>query len=74
MPDYGQPQQGGMNWLARLKGMMSPTSPAGILGNQDAYAKHVSQAVEAGQQPMSRMQFLQMIQSNPEFAKQFMGP
>jgi hypothetical protein len=62
-----------MNFLARLKSMVSPTSTAGQLGNQDAYARHVQQSIEAGQQPMNRMEFLQAMQNDPNFAAQFTG-
>lgn len=55
-------EQGGNNWLSRLKNMMSPTSTAGQLGNQDAYMQYVEQSIQAGQQPVSRMQFLQQMQ------------
>lgn len=72
-PTNAAPQQGN-NFLARLKGMFSPTSTAGQLGNQDTYARHVQQSIEAGQQPMSRMEFLQMMQQDPNFAKQYGAP
>lgn len=68
-----QAQGGNQNWLAKLKQMVSPTSTAGQLGGQDAYQRHVQQSIEAGQQPMSRMQFLQQMQSDPNFAQQYMG-
>lgn len=55
-------EQGGNNWLSRLKNMMSPTSTAGQLGNQDAYAQYVQRSIESGTQPLSRMEFLQMLQ------------
>lgn len=58
------------NWLARLKNMVSPTSTAGMLGNQDAYNAHVQQALESGEQPMSRMEFLKAMQSNPQMMQQ----
>lgn len=67
-PTNAAPQQ--TNWLARLKSMVSPTSTAGQLGNQDAYTRHVQQSIESGQQPMSRMEFLQMMQQDPNFARQ----
>lgn len=58
-----QAAQGGNNWLSRLKNMMSPTSTAGQLGNQDAYMQHVQDAISRGEQPLSRMQFLQQMQT-----------
>lgn len=64
-------QQQPMNWLARLKNAISPTSTAGQMANQDAYAQYVQQAIEAGEQPMSRMQFMQQMQQNPNFGSQY---
>jgi hypothetical protein len=61
------------NWLAKLKGLISPTSTAGTLGNQDLYNTYMQQAIENGGQPVSRMQFAQMLQQNPSLAKQLMG-
>lgn len=58
-----QAQQGGGNFLQKLRNMVSPTSTAGMLGNQDAYANYVQSAIANGQQPVSRMEFLQMMQS-----------
>lgn len=65
--------QAPVNWLQKLKNMVSPTSTAGQLGNQDAYNRHVMQSIEAGSQPMSRPQFLQQMQADPNFARQYMG-
>lgn len=65
--DYGQQGQGGgANFLANLKGMVSPTSTAGMLGNQDIYAKYVEKMMSMNQQPASRQDFLSLMQSNPQ--------
>lgn len=65
--DYNQQGQGGgMNYLARLQGMMSPTSTAGMMGNQDLYAKYVEKMLSMNQQPASRQDFLSLMQSNPQ--------
>ena len=58
-----QPQK---NMLARLSGMFSPTSTAGILQHQDAYTQHVLQATENGQEPLTRQQFLQRMQQQQQ--------
>lgn len=61
-----QPQP--MNYLDRLRGGINPTSAAGAVGNGDLYNMHVSQAMQAGGQPLSRQMFLQALQSKPELA------
>jgi hypothetical protein len=72
--DYGaQGQGGGVNWLAKLREMVSPTSTAGMMGNQDLYNQHIQQSLEAGTQPMQRADFLNMLRNNPQIIQQIMG-
>lgn len=53
-----------MQQQQQLANAATPTSTAGILGNADAYNKYVEDAMVNGQQPMTRQQFLQMIQQS----------
>lgn len=72
--DYNQGQGGGAaNYLTQLKGMMSPTSTAGMLGNQDLYQKYVEKMMSMNQQPASRADFLSLMQSNPQVITDFLN-
>lgn len=65
--DYNQQGQGGGgNFLAKLQGMVSPTSTAGMMGNQDLYNQYVEKMLSMNQQPASRGDFLNLMQSNPQ--------
>lgn len=69
MPSIYEQEQANSNWLSRLKNMVSPTSTAGMLGNQDAYAMYLQRAIEQGIPPISRMEYLKMLQDHPEMAQ-----
>lgn len=72
--DYsGQGQGGGVNYLAKLQGMVSPTSTAGMLGNQDLYQRYAEKMLSMNQQPASRADFLSLMQSNPQVVQQFLS-
>ena len=57
----GQSQPGGspMDWL---KSFIRPDTPPGALANQDPYNDYVLQAMDRGENPMPRMEFLRMMQ------------
>lgn len=72
--DYAQGQGGGAaNYLTQLKGMVSPQSTAGMLGNQDLYQRYVEKMMAMNQQPASRQDFLSLMQSNPQIVQQFLS-
>lgn len=72
--DYNQGQGGGgMNYLSQLKGMVSPQSTAGMLGNQDLYQRYAEKMLSMNQQPASRADFLSLMQSNPQVVQQFLS-
>lgn len=48
-----------MEWL---KSFIRPNTPPGAMANQDPYSAYVLQALDRGENPIPRMQFLQMMQ------------
>lgn len=72
--DYNQQGQGGGgNFLAKLQGMVSPTSTAGMMGNQDLYAKYVEKMLSMNQQPAARQDFLNLMQNNPQVIRELLA-
>jgi hypothetical protein len=55
-----QPQTSNpMDWL---KSFIKPATPAGALANQDPYSAYVLQAIDSGQNPMPRMEYMKMME------------
>lgn len=61
----GQPgQQPGQNPLEWLKSFIRPNTPPGALSNQDPYSAYVLEALDRGENPMQRMEFLSKMGAN----------
>lgn len=62
----GQGQQPSQNPMEWLKSFITPNSTAGSLSNQDAYSAYVLQAMERGENPLPRMEYLKQMQMGAE--------
>lgn len=62
--------QSALNPLEWLKGVIDPRSTSGIVANSDAYNKYYMDAVSKGEEPMSRKEFLDVMNKQQQQRQQ----